>query len=249
MGLQADGDLWEQAWIAVKKRGTGNQSFRKVKGHATDKDVEKGISTIKDREGNDKSDKLADKGVEEIAGRGLVKLGKWCEARQKDYRKLLVRVQTMIVGVTLAEKEERANDRTIQKALLRYDPEKWVKTDAEIRGEEQMKVEHQSIQIIQPTKGKHRFAHCQVLYEEVHAFLMKRKWAPAQVDTEVAGVTWMEMFALYDTTGNRSEQGQHQKNPEATNRAEQRRLKARCAKDKKLNLNETTVVAKPSLDE
>ena len=49
------------------------------------------------------------KGVEEIAGRGLVKLGKWCEARQKQYRKLLVRVQQMIVGVTLAEKEERAN--------------------------------------------------------------------------------------------------------------------------------------------
>ena len=83
----------------------------------------------------------------------------------------------MIVGATLAEKEERANDRTIQKALLGYDLEKWVKTDVEIRGEEQMKVEYQSIQIIQPTKGKHRFAHCQVLYEEVHAFLMKRKWA------------------------------------------------------------------------
>ena len=77
-----------------------------MKGHATEKDVEKGISTNKDIEGNDKSDKLADKGVEEIAGRGLVKLGEWCEARQKDYRKLLVRVQDMIVGVTLAEKEE-----------------------------------------------------------------------------------------------------------------------------------------------
>ena len=45
----------------------------------------------KDRDGNDTSDKLADKRVEAIAGRGLVKLGKWWEARQKDYRKLLVR--------------------------------------------------------------------------------------------------------------------------------------------------------------
>ena len=43
------------------------------------KDVEKGISTSKDREGNHTSDKLADKGVEAIAGKGLVKLGKWCE--------------------------------------------------------------------------------------------------------------------------------------------------------------------------
>ena len=75
MGLQVDGDLWEQAWIAVKRRGTGNQSLRKVKGHATEKDVKEGISTSKDRDGNDKSDKLADKGVEEIVGVGLVNLG------------------------------------------------------------------------------------------------------------------------------------------------------------------------------
>ena len=68
MGLQVDGDLWEQAWIAVMKRGTGNQSLRKVKGHATEKHVENGISNIEDREGNDTSDKLADKGVEAIAG-------------------------------------------------------------------------------------------------------------------------------------------------------------------------------------
>ena len=50
------------------KRGTGNQSLRKVKGHATEKDVENGITNAKDREGNDTSDKLADKGVEAIAG-------------------------------------------------------------------------------------------------------------------------------------------------------------------------------------
>ena len=93
MGLQVDGDLWEQAWIAVKKRGAGNQSLRKVKGHATGKDVEKGISTSKDREGNDTSDKLADRGVEAIAGIGLVRLGEWCEESQTDYRKPIVRIQ------------------------------------------------------------------------------------------------------------------------------------------------------------
>ena len=30
-GLQIDGDLWEQAWKAVLKRGSGNQALRKVK--------------------------------------------------------------------------------------------------------------------------------------------------------------------------------------------------------------------------
>ena len=105
-GLQIDGDLWEQAWLAVLKRGTGNQSLRKVKGHATEKDIENGISNPDDKEGNDVSDKLADKGVEAIAGIGLVKTEKWLEARQKKYRKLMSRVHKMIAAVTIAEKEE-----------------------------------------------------------------------------------------------------------------------------------------------
>lgn len=73
--------------------------------------------------------------------------------------------------------------------------------------------------------------------------------APVRVDIEVAGITWIELFALFDLTGNRSVNGQHQTNPEATTRAGQRRQKATCARSKKQNLNETTVVTKPSLDE
>jgi len=60
-GLQTDGDLWQQAWLAVKSRGIGNQTLRKVKGHATEQDVINGTSTWEDRGGNDISDKLADK--------------------------------------------------------------------------------------------------------------------------------------------------------------------------------------------
>ena len=41
-GLQIDGDLWQLAWEAVKTRGAGNQTLRKVKGHATEKDVANG---------------------------------------------------------------------------------------------------------------------------------------------------------------------------------------------------------------
>jgi len=74
-GLQVDGDLWEQAWHAVLRGGSGNQSRRKVKGHATEKDIENGRSNPEDKEGNDFSDKLAGKGVEAVVGIGLVKLG------------------------------------------------------------------------------------------------------------------------------------------------------------------------------
>ena len=88
---------------AVLKRGIGNQTLRKAKGHATEDDVKKGITTMEDREGNDTSDKLADKGVEEVAGIGLVKLGKWFEGRMKKYKKLVTRCQQMIIGVAQAE--------------------------------------------------------------------------------------------------------------------------------------------------
>ena len=83
----------------------------------------------------------------------------------------------------------------------------------------------------------------------MHAFLKQRKWAPVKVDIEVSGITWIELFTLFDLTGKRSVNGQHQKNPEAAKRAEKERQKTRCARTKKLNLNETTVVTKPTLDE
>ena len=147
------------------------------------------------------------------------------------------------------KKEERKNDCTIRKTLLGYDPLKWIKGDAEIRDEGQLEVDYQKLETIAPSRGTHRFAHCQVLYEEVHAFIRERKWAPAQIDTEVVGTTWVELFALFDVAGSRSIEGQRQKNPAATTRAEKRRQKARDSRNKKVNVNETTVVIKPTLGE
>ena len=130
-----------------------------------------------------------------------------------------------------------------------YDPETWLKIDAEIRAEDLEEEEYQCLRLIPPTKGKHRFAHCQILYEEVHAFLAERLWAPAQVDSECGGITWVELFALFDTGGKRSEEGQHIKNPEATQRANQRKAKARSANAKKMGTCDSTVAAMPTLDE
>ena len=115
------------------KEGSENQFLRKVKGHATEKDIENGVSNREDQEGNDYSDELADGGVEAIAGTGLVTLGQWLEARQNNYKKLMHRVHKMIAAVTLAEKEERRNNHFVQKATLGYDTQKWIKADAVVR--------------------------------------------------------------------------------------------------------------------
>jgi len=155
----------------------------------------------------------------------------------------------MIAGVVKAEKEERKKDHDIQKTLLGYDPEKWVKADAEIRAEDLEDEDYQCISLVPPTKGKHRFAHCQVLYEEVHAFLAGRRWAPAQVDSDCGGITWVELFALFDMSGMRSEEGQHIKSPEMMQRAKVRKAKARNAKGKKMGTSDSSAAAMPTLDD
>ena len=84
------------------------QYLRKVKGHATKDDVEAGIITEADKDGNDKSDGLADDGVDTINGKGLVALGKRIAERHDKYKKLMKRGHAMIAVVTIAEKTERA---------------------------------------------------------------------------------------------------------------------------------------------
>ena len=110
-GLQTDGDLWEQAWIAVVKRGKGNQQVRKVKGHATKEQVEEGVVKKEDKEGNDASDKLADQGVHSIHGVGLVKLASWIAQRHQRYGTFMKRIRKFIAGMTLIEKAEREKDK------------------------------------------------------------------------------------------------------------------------------------------
>ena len=106
--MQRDGDLWQQASKIILSRGVHNQDLRKVKGHATEEDVGKGIATREDKVGYDNSDTLADKGAQEVQGAGLVKLAGWIASRHDRYAKFIRRVQKLIVGVLMAEKEERA---------------------------------------------------------------------------------------------------------------------------------------------
>ena len=243
-GMQADGDLWEQVWQAILKRGAANQQIRKVKGHATSEDVQAGRSTVDDKTGNDKSDANADKGVQSIAGDGLVCLAGWVAKRQAAYKQFIARIHRYIAAITIIEKEERAKAGRIRKALLGYDAEKWIKSNGKIRKETQETITFQKLNMPPPTKGRHKFAHCQRLYEEVRNFLEERRWAPARQDCEAGGITWIELFILFDTAGKRSEQGRHVKSEAA-----QKRAKARKSKEKKQHTQDSSAVVKPSLEE
>ena len=94
-GLQKDGGLWELPWKAILRREARSQKIRKVKGHATNDDVQQGRSTREDQYGNDKADKNADVGVEMVHGSGLVKLGQWLADRHNKYVSFMRRVQNI----------------------------------------------------------------------------------------------------------------------------------------------------------
>ena len=83
-----------------------------------------------------------------------------------------------------------------------------------------------TISLPRPLQGKHRFSNRMQLYVSVHTFLSSRRWAEAPKECETAGVTWLELFILFDTTGARLHDAEHVKNQDALNRAQNRlRLK------------------------
>ena len=200
-GLHKDGDLWEMAWKAILQRGACNRKIRKVKGHATKEDVEQGRSTIEGRHGNDKADKNADEGVEMVHGGGFVKLGQWLAERHSRYVSFMRRVQKMIVAVTIAEKYARKKAHECNKALLGYDPTKWLKTNAKIRRKGEEQYTYTKLKMPPPAIGVHRYTYCKNLYRDIHKFLANRSWAPTDEESTISGVTWLELFVLFDTSG------------------------------------------------
>ena len=195
-GMQTDGDLWQVAWEAILVRGTGGQDVRWVKGHATNDDIAQGRSNCQDREGNNRSDTNADKGVEMLGGEGLVTLAKWAADRYEGYIKFMARVQKMIAAVTLAEKKERGEEKKKVKITMGYDPEKWVDTNCVVKNSTTAGRMYQALDLPPPIRGKHKYSFCQKQYLEVHAFMKRRRWAQVNKEEDGAGITWAELFVV-----------------------------------------------------
>ena len=124
----------------------------------------------------------------------------------------------------LKKKKEPKPRKWIRSPLVMIQ-KKWIKSDAEIRNEDRLSTEYVNIDLPPPHKGKHRFTSCQRMYEEVHGFLGQRKWAYAHPESNASGVTWAELFILFDTGGYRTVDGQHIKYTAAAERAVQRKAK------------------------
>ena len=116
-----------------------------------------------------------------------------------------------------------------------YDPDKWIQSDVNIRSENQNEVDYSKLDMPPPIRGKHKFSPCQKLNADIHNFMTHREVAYAHPEGNASGMTWIEMFALFDTAGYRTSGAQHIRNEEAYKRAISRRDKARAAKGKKFD--------------
>ena len=85
-------------WEGLLTRGPQTVTWEKVKGHATAKHIEQGLATEETKDGNDWADHCATKGIEQHQ-HGATQLAKWLASRQKDYAKLMGKVQAIIVAV------------------------------------------------------------------------------------------------------------------------------------------------------
>ena len=205
-GMQTDGGLWQVAWKAILTRGIGSQDVRWVKGHATEEDISQGRSSSHDKEGNDRSDTNADKGVEMVAGEGLVTLAKWAAQKYEGNLKFMARVHKMIAAVTMAEKGEREKEKKKEKAILGYDPEKWTDTNCVIKNGSSERRMYQALDLQPPIRGRHEHCYCRRQYLDVHAFMKRRRWTHVDMEEDV----------LFDAEGHRSPTGEHVRDQKAT---------------------------------
>ena len=119
-----DGHLLKQLHLAIPNRGHESIKITKVKGPATQQDIQVGNSAETLKQGNDNADLAADEGVAH-RGPNLVPIGKYLAARKSSYALLTHRIQQIIIATLEAEIklrtiEEAANAPSGTKTDQRY---------------------------------------------------------------------------------------------------------------------------------
>ena len=192
--LQPDGDLWEIVWKGLIIKGPDTLRVTKVKGHATDAEVEAGLSTEVHQIGNRRADTAADHGVEGHRP-GLVSLAAWCEKRHDAYCIFMAMVQKIIVTVMLEERKQRKEKREMHAMVTGIKGQPPVVASCRCNiGQLEGGVE-MDIAVIKPNqhcKDKHH-----AYMQTVAAFMKQFKWSKSQ--PEVGGITWRELYILFDS--------------------------------------------------
>ena len=178
-GLQKDGDLWDLVWNALLSRGPKRQIIKKVKGHATQEEVDSGEVQEEDKRGNDIADKLADCGAQEVGGQAFLNVVKWMEKRHDDYAKLISRIQKVIVAVLKKERKVREEQDKVNTITKGYDEKKHKKVNGKIcEKDNDISTILVSLNLSPAIRGKHRYRRQQKFYEEMLDFMRRKNGSP-----------------------------------------------------------------------
>ena len=203
-GSQKDGDLWRIWFLFLKEKGHRAVKITKVKGHATQDDIDSGKVRSTDKEGNDKADAAAKKGIKQH-GEAVIKTANWLSTRHKYYAWLVRDIHTHIIeGYVIRNKllqeanaktQEQEHTSSKSKSVTKYQSnESQSKIGPGVRWEK-LKA-HATIKLSFKEKA---FQQSNAV-KHIGNFLSKFDWREAQ--SEEHGFTWLEMYILYKKFGN-----------------------------------------------
>ena len=112
--LISDGDLWEHFYRAAIQKGPRSIKLTWVKGHATQEHIDKSITTLVNKAGNDEADITADIGTA-LHGQEIINLAQQFHNRHNDYQRLMCDISHHIIEGYLIHRRMTELSETTQK--------------------------------------------------------------------------------------------------------------------------------------
>ena len=110
--LQKNGDLNELLFNCIRSKGVQAIKGSKVKGHATQADIDQGKSNANDVIGNQRADKAAASGIKQIPPT-TVSLANWFSKRHAAYMQLARKIHNLIIEMMHANSAKRNEDQKL----------------------------------------------------------------------------------------------------------------------------------------
>jgi len=197
-GLMPDGDLWELFQKHATAKGANSIKIVKVKGHANEDHVARGIITAQDRQGNHHADRAADEGVS-MHSKPIVALAHAYKHRLHIYQVLLTIIHDHTLLMLRLDKERREQtslaDRLAQNVKPNY---MFIAKSLDYHDKRYpgINLSMASPHIYGTLNLQHPFLH-------VWAFLSQLKFQLCENGQQ--GTSWLELFVYFELRGGLSD--------------------------------------------
>ena len=194
--LMSDGDLLEHFYEVVKAKGAQAIRITWVKGHATDQHVEKGITTDKNKVGNQIADEVADLGTA-LHGKQVMSAAKRMSSRHNQYPQLMKDISQHTIEAyrihrILTEHNEKLEEiakAETERNKVTYEPLSYP--------------ESASTRNLRNIASIHDFSkHCKAnnIAHNIERFIANL--IAKECESHERGITWIEIYILYRIRGN-----------------------------------------------